>query len=105
MTKMVLASSQAVSSIIHKRPRNLGNLKERLKNDLDIEVSTVKRLFRGCRQVKGGHLAWTAKLKNGEATIGSRDTITDCINAESITATINSIYGNDIVDIEIHAIN
>lgn len=58
-------------------------LKLRLKSELNLDVNDIERVPRGRHQAAAGQFAWRGTLSN-KTTVGSEDTMTDCVNAVSL---------------------
>lgn len=61
-------------------------LQKRLKDDLGLEVEIPERIQRGVHGKNGGTWAWEAKFSKGfgAGSIGSEDTMKDCVQASKI---------------------
>ena len=60
-------------------------LQQRLSQDLGLEVDIPVRIRRGRHGIVGGTWAWFATYTSGTGEIGSEDTMTECVNAKSIS--------------------
>ena len=57
----------------------------KIKKDLGLNVTNLERIPRGRHQASAGQFVWTGKLSDGYATVGSENTMTECVTADYLS--------------------
>jgi len=72
-------------------------LQKRIFEDCGISVHLPQRIPRGCHGRSGGGWAWSARYKYFAGELGSEDTMTECVNAKTISVYTQFLSGNRVL--------